>query len=409
MEREKVMEKNNKFSQILVVLLVAVLVYVCTSSYYTVKYALEENMRVDYEYDMSTFEKLQKVKQIVDSSYLYEYEEDELIDGAINGMLLGLDDPYAAYYNADEFEEFYVETEGKYVGVGLYITYDNEKLMGYVISPIENSPAADEGVLPGDYIYSVDGVLTSTMDLDSLGSNLKGEEGTTVEVVFVRYDDGESEKIIKTLTRRTVIVNPVVEKIYENDIGYIKLSSFDENSYTDFKKVYDDLIKNEKVKGLILDLRNNPGGLLNVACNIADLLVPEGKIVYTVDKAGNEEALYSKAGKIEIPLVVLINEGSASASEILAGAIKDYGVGKIVGVTTYGKGVVQTLKSLKDGTYMKLTTAEYFSPNGNKINEIGISPDIEVELPDDIESYYNLSLEEDTQLRTAIEELKKMI
>ena len=409
MEREKVMEKNNKFSQILVVLLVAVLVYVCTSSYYTVKYALEENMRVDYEYDMSTFEKLQKVKQIVDSSYLYEYEEDELIDGAINGMLLGLDDPYAAYYNADEFEEFYVETEGKYVGVGLYITYDNEKLMGYVISPIENSPAADEGVLPGDYIYSVDGVLTSTMDLDSLGSNLKGEEGTTVEVVFVRYDDGESEKITKTLTRRTVIVNPVVEKIYENDIGYIKLSSFDENSYTDFKKVYDDLIKNEKVKGLILDLRNNPGGLLNVACNIADLLVPEGKIVYTVDKAGNEEALYSKAGKIEIPLVVLINEGSASASEILAGAIKDYGVGKIVGVTTYGKGVVQTLKSLKDGTYMKLTTAEYFSPNGNKINEIGISPDIEVELPDDIESYYNLSLEEDTQLRTAIEELKKMI
>lgn len=409
MEREKVMEKNNKFSQILVVLLVAVLVYVCTSSYYTVKYALEENMRVDYEYDTSTFEKLQKVKQIVDSSYLYEYEEDELIDGAINGMLLGLDDPYAAYYNADEFEEFYVETEGKYVGVGLYITYDNEKLMGYVISPIENSPAADEGVLPGDYIYSVDGVLTSTMDLDSLGSNLKGEEGTTVEVVFVRYDDGESEKITKTLTRRTVIVNPVVEKIYENDIGYIKLSSFDENSYTDFKKVYDDLIKNEKVKGLILDLRNNPGGLLNVACNIADLLVPEGKIVYTVDKAGNEEALYSKAGKIEIPLVVLINEGSASASEILAGAIKDYGVGKIVGVTTYGKGVVQTLKSLKDGTYMKLTTAEYFSPNGNKINEIGISPDIEVELPDDIESYYNLSLEEDTQLRTAIEELKKMI
>ena len=403
------MEKNNKFSQILVVLLVAVLVYVCTSSYYTVKYALEENMRVDYEYDTSTFEKLQKVKQIVDSSYLYEYEEDELIDGAINGMLLGLDDPYAAYYNADEFEEFYVETEGKYVGVGLYITYDNEKLMGYVISPIENSPAADEGVLPGDYIYSVDGVLTSTMDLDSLGSNLKGEEGTTVEVVFVRYDDGESEKITKTLTRRTVIVNPVVEKIYENDIGYIKLSSFDENSYTDFKKVYDDLIKNEKVKGLILDLRNNPGGLLNVACNIADLLVPEGKIVYTVDKAGNEEALYSKAGKIEIPLVVLINEGSASASEILAGAIKDYGVGKIVGVTTYGKGVVQTLKSLKDGTYMKLTTAEYFSPNGNKINEIGISPDIEVELPDDIESYYNLSLEEDTQLRTAIEELKKMI
>lgn len=403
------MEKN-KFSQILLIALVAILVYVCTSSYYTVKYALEENMKIDYKYDTETFEKLKKVKEIVDNSYLYEYSEEQLIDEAINGMLLGLDDPYAAYYNEDEFKEFYVETEGTYVGVGLYITYDTEKMMGYVISPIENSPAAEAGILPGDYIYSIGEEKAATMDLDSLGARLKGEEGTTVDVTFIRYDkNGDLEEIQKTLTRKTVIVNPVVEKKYENNIGYIKLAAFDENSYGDFKKAYDNLTKKEKVKGLILDLRNNPGGLLDVAGNIADLIVPEGKIVYTIDKAGNEEALYSRANKIEIPLVVIINEGSASASEILAGAIKDYGVGKLVGVTTYGKGVVQTLKSLKDGTYMKLTTAEYFSPKGNKINKAGVAPDIEVELPEDIESYYNLSIEEDTQLKTAIEEIKKMI
>ena len=156
-------------------------------------------------------------------------------------------------------------------------------------------------------------------------------------------------------------------------------------------------------------MRNNPGGLLDVATNIADILVPKGKIVYTVNKAGLKETIYSNPNKIDIPLVVLINEGSASASEVLAGAVKDYGVGKIVGVKSYGKGVVQTLSSLKDGTFIKVTTNEYFSPNGNKIDGEGVAPDVEVELPEDVDSYYNLEFEKDTQLQTAIEELKKMM
>ena len=205
------------------------------------------------------------------------------------------------------------------------------------------------------------------------------------------------------------MIDPVIEKVYENDIGYIKLTSFDETTYQAFKKAYDDLLENKKVKGLILDLRNNPGGLLDVSTDIADLLVPEGKIVYTVDKNGKTNTIYSDAKKIEIPLVVLINEGSASASEVLTAAIKDYGVGKIIGTKSYGKGIVQGIKSLHDGTYMKVTISEYFSPNGNEINKLGITPDIEVKLPEDLESTYQLTLEQDTQLKTAIEEIQKMM
>ena len=186
------------------------------------------------------------------------------------------------------------------------------------------------------------------------------------------------------------------------------MSSFDETSYTNFKDNYDDLINNKKVKALIIDLRDNPGGILAVCAQITDLIVPEGKIVYTVDKSGYEEALYSKEDQIEIPLVVLVNENSASASEVFSGAVKDYGKGIIIGKKTYGKGVVQTLKSLGDGTYVKLTTSEYFSPKGNKIDGEGVTPDIEVELPEGVKSY-SMTFEEDTQLQKAIEVLKEKI
>lgn len=205
------------------------------------------------------------------------------------------------------------------------------------------------------------------------------------------------------------MIDPVVEKVLENNIGYIKLTSFDETTFKAFKEAYYDLLDSKGINGIILDLRNNPGGLLDVSTDIADMLVPEGKIVYTVDKAGKEEAIYSKKNKVEVPLVIIINEGSASASEVLTAAVKDYGVGKVVGTTSYGKGVVQGVKSLKDGTYMKVTISEYFSPKGNKINGVGITPDVEIELPENIDSIYNLQLEEDTQLQGAIEEIKKMM
>lgn len=396
------MKKFGIWSMIFAILCTAVITYTIVM----VKVQNDIYAYDGYEYDTDTFEKLYRVKNILDKKYLRDYDIDELIDGAIDGMLEALDDPYTTYFDKEAAEQFLIETEGEYEGVGIYVSYDLNKKMVIVLTPIEQSPAAEAGILPGDYIEYVDDVDVTSNTLDEVADLLKGEAGTLVKVGIIRYDkDGNITRIEKTLTRRNVTIDPVVEEVYEDNIGYIKLSSFDETTYSEFVKAYKDLTKNKNVKGLILDLRNNPGGLLDVATSITDILVPKGKIVYTLDKDGKEEAIYSGSGKIEIPLVVLVNEGSASASEVLAGAVKDYGVGKIIGVNTYGKGVVQTLLSLRDGTYVKVTTNEYFSPNGNKIDGEGVAPDIEVKLPEDVSSYYNLEYDEDTQLQKAIEEL----
>ena len=349
-------------------------------------------------------------KAIIDNSYLNEYDENELIDATIEGMLEGLDDPYAAYYNESAFESFYTQTEGEYEAIGVYISYDTNKKLPIIITPIVGSPAAEVGLLPGDYISYVDDIQASTVNYDELVDAIKGKVGTKVKIGIQRFKDDEHfEELEYEVERRKIDINPITQNIYEGNIGYIKITSFDEVSYKEFNDMYKDLINDKKVSGLIIDLRNNSGGLFDECIKIADVLVPSGKIVYTIDKSGKEEASYSKADHIEIPLVVLVNEGSASASEVLTAAIKDYGVGKIIGEKTYGKGVVQTLKSLGDGTYIKLTTAEYFSPNGNKINGLGIEPDIVVELPEDIKNYYAPAFEDDAQLQKAIEEVKNML
>ena len=362
------------------------------------------------KYSAEDFSKLSKVKEIIDVSYLNEYDEEKLMDATISGMLAGLEDPYAAYYNESAFESFYTQTEGEYEGIGIYVSYDTEKKMPIIITPIVGSPAAESNILPGDYIEYVNDLSATSATYDELIDEIKGKIGTKVKIGLIRFKDNNSyEEIELEIERKKIDINPITEEVYEDNIGYIKMTSFDEVSYSEFKKKYEDLLNNKKVKGLILDLRNNPGGILETCANITDLLVPEGKIVYTLDKAGKEEAIYSDKKHIQIPFVILVNEGSASASEVLTGAVKDYGVGKIIGTKTYGKGVVQTLKSIGDGTYIKLTTSEYFSPNGNKINGIGIEPDITVEMPEDLSNAYNPTYEEDLQLQRAILELKNMM
>lgn len=360
----------------------------------------------------TTFSKLDKVKSIIDESFLNEYEEKDLIDNAISGMLKGLNDPYAAYYNEKAFESFYTNTNGEYSGVGIYVSYDESKSMPIVLTPIVGSPAAEAGILPGDYIEYVEDTMSVSAEYEEIVDLIQGKIGTFVKIGILRLKENDKyEELEFELERKKIEVNPLTSTVYENNIGYIKITSFDEVSYKNFKAKYDELINENKVKGLIIDVRDNPGGVLDEVVLITDLLVPEGRIVYTVDKAGKEESYDVENGKgdnaqINIPLVVLVNGSSASASEVFAGAIKDYGVGKIVGTKTYGKGVVQTLKYLGDGTYMKLTTSEYFSPNGNKINGLGIEPDIVVELPEDVSSIYSPKYEEDTQLQKAIEQLK---
>jgi len=364
----------------------------------------------DKQYSVEDFEKLKEVKKIIDTMYLNEYDEEDLIDATISGMMSGLDDPYAAYYNKRDFETMYTQTQGEYVGIGIYVSYDTEKSMPIVITPMVGSPAADIGILPGDYIEYVDDLNATTTSYEELVDAIKGFPGTKVKVGLIRFtEDEKTERIEYEVERKKINVNPITEEVYEGNIGYIKLTSFDIASYDEFKNKYNDLIKNKKVEGLIVDLRNNPGGVLETSAQIVDLIVPEGKIVYTADKNGSGETLYSDKEHIEVPLVVIVNEGSASASEIFTAAVKDYGIGKIIGEKTYGKGVVQTMKSLGDGSYVKLTTAEYFSPKGNKINGLGVEPDIKVELPEDIENIYDIEFEKDTQLQTAINEIKNMM
>jgi carboxyl-terminal processing protease len=345
------------------------------------------------------FEKLKKVMGIIESDYLKEYDVEKLEEGAIRGMLEALDDPYTSYFDKSETESFLTETEGDYEGVGMYISIDTKKDTVIVLSPIKGSPAEEAGVKPGDYITEINGVSVVGVSLEEVASRLKGISGSTVDVKFVRYNDsGDAEEIEKSIPRRKVELTSFESKLLDDDIAYISFSSFDENITEKFEEAINELFKKKKAKGLILDVRNNPGGLLSVATEVADKLLPTGKIVYTVDKNGKEEAMYSDSNFIDVPIVVLVNENSASASEILAAALKDYGA-TIVGTTTYGKGLVQEFKSLRDGTYVKVTISEYFSPNGTKINETGVIPNIEVRQDEDTE--------EDEQLERAIIELKK--
>lgn len=401
------MENKSKSSigyTILWMLVTAAVVYIVMSYSYA-KSALEDDEYYSTLYDLKAstaeFTKLKKVMGVIERDYLKEYDMQKLEEGAIKGMLEALGDPYTSYFDKSETESFLMETEGDYEGVGMYISIDTKKDTVIVLSPIKGSPAEEAGVKPGDYILEINGTSVVGVSLEEVASRLKGISGSSVDVKFARYNSSGDEEIIeKTLPRRKVELTSFEYKLIEDNIGYISFSSFDENVTEKFDEATKDLFKKKKAKGLILDLRNNPGGLLSVAAEVADKLLPTGKIVYTVDKNGKEETLYSDSNYIDVPIVVIVNENSASASEILAAALKDYGW-QVVGTTTYGKGLVQEFKSLRDGTYVKVTISEYFSPNGNSINEKGVEPTIKVE--------ENEETEADEQLERAIEEMKKLI
>lgn len=401
------MENKSKSSigyTILWMIITAAVVYIVMSYSYA-KDALENDEYYSTLYDLKSstaeFAKLKKVMGVIERDYLKEYDMQKLEEGAIKGMLEALGDPYTSYFDKSETESFLMETEGDYEGVGMYISIDTKKDTVIVLSPIKGSPAEEAGVKPGDYITEINGVSVVGVSLEEVASRLKGITGSTVDVKFVRYNaSGDEEIIEKKLPRRKVELTSFEYRMLDGNMGYISFSSFDENVTEKFDEATKELFKKKKAKGLILDLRNNPGGLLSVAADVADKLLPTGRIVYTVDKNGNEETLYSDSNFIDVPIVVIVNENSASASEILAAALKDYGW-QVVGTTTYGKGLVQEFKSLRDGTYVKVTISEYFSPNGNSINEKGVEPTIKVE--------QNEETEEDEQLNKAIEEMKKLI
>lgn len=350
----------------------------------------------------TTLSKLGILEQAISIYSIYEVEPNVLADGVYQGLVDSLDDPYSDYYSEEELAKFKEEASGTYYGVGAYIGYNKEYDFPEFTKIMEGTPADQAGVKPGDLIVSVDGVNCYEMDTSDVVPLVKGERGTTVLINV--YRESVDENLDIEITRDKIVTPMVIKKMLEDQIGYIEIMQFEETTLKQFEDAKEEL-EAEGMESLIIDLRGNPGGSLAVVNDIARLLLPEGVIVYTITK--NEERqdyLCDGSNEIQIPLVVLTNEQSASASEILAGAIKDYEIGTLVGETTYGKGIVQRIIDLGDNTAIKLTIAEYYTPAGINIHGIGIEPDVEVEF--DSEAYQED--ETDNQLEKAIEVIKKI-
>ena len=351
--------------------------------------------------DLST--RLESFRKIIDTKFLGEVNEDKLTEGAIKGYIAGLQDPYTEYMNKEEMEEFTQDAMGNFVGIGIYMTKDTDKNAIVVISPIKDTPAYKAGILPGDIISKVNDVEYKADDLNVVANRIKGESGSKVKLEIIR--DGKTLNF--EIQREKIKINHVENKVLDGNIGYLKLNTFDEGCGEEFKQKYEEL-KKQNVKALIVDLRNNGGGIVDEAISIAETMSDKDEtLLITVDKNNNKEYTKSKNEKIiDVPIVVLVNGNSASASEILAGALKDNGKAKLVGTKTYGKGVIQELITLTDGSGLKITTEEYYTPKENKINKIGIEPDEEVKLPAELENTLEIEESKDTQLQKAIELLK---
>lgn len=347
-----------------------------------------------------TRQKVALLKQLIDGKYMGTVEEEALEEGICKGYVSGLGDPYSAYYDEEETKEFLESSEGEYTGIGAVMTQNMDSGIITITHVYNDSPAQKAGIKDNDILYKVGEKKVTGVDLNDVVAEIKGEKGTKVSLTVLRGE--EQDEITVEAVRDIVEIETVETKMLDDNIGYLAVSEFDSVTYDQYKKGLKEL-ESEGMEGLVIDLRGNPGGNLSTVCDILDLMLPEGLIVYTEDKNGEREEFRSD-GKQEYtkPMAVLVNGNSASASEIFAGAIQDYGTGKIVGTTTYGKGVVQQIFDLKDGTCVKLTIAEYFTPKGRSINGKGITPDVEVEY-----KYNKDHPEKDNQLERATEELQK--
>lgn len=348
-------------------------------------------------------EKMELIEDIIDT-YFYQEDIDReiLAEGAYRGMVAALGDPYSQYYSAEELAQLYQDTQGIYYGIGAYVSLDTVTSYAKISGVIAGTPAEEAGLRENDIIYKVDGQDVYGMALEEVTGLIKGAEGTTVRITLVR----DGVEIEKDIVRRRVESPTVKSEMYENGIAYIQITEFDTVTEDQFAEALA-VARELGMKGLILDLRSNPGGNLISVVNIAKMMLPKGLIVYTEDREGNRtEYKCDGSRQLEVPMVVLVNGNSASAAEILAGAIKDYGIGTLLGTTTFGKGIVQRPVEMSDGSAVKLTISSYYTPNGINIHGVGIEPDVVCEF--DSERYYG---EEryDNQLESAKELLESMI
>ncbi len=354
--------------------------------------------------DEEALAKLSKLFSYVDQLFLYDYDAEAVNEALYKAAIAALDDPYTAYYTAKEYAALMESATGQYSGLGAIVSQYADTGEVVILRCYSDSPAEKAGLEPGDIILEADGVEITGTDLDETVATLfRGEAGTTVNLKIYRESTDETFEV--TVTRAVVDVDTVWYTLLDNNIGYIEVVSFDSVTTDQFSEAYDDLVS-QGMKGLIIDLRNNGGGLVNVTTDMLDELLPEGVLVYTMDAKGNRMDYNSdEAAKLDIPCAVLVNENTASASEIFAGAMQDYDAAEIIGAQTFGKGVVQVTIPLADGSGLKLTIQNYYTPNGNNIHGIGITPDQVVEF--DEEAYTTDGT--DTQLDAAIEYLTKVM
>ncbi len=402
-----------KSKYILICILVACLVAVISSgiTFYYIKSGIDTSVAKIKEVDIESVktpeegtkkiaESLQNFRDVIDKCYIGEIDEKNLLEGAIKGYVSGLGDEYSEYMTAEEWKDYQADALGNYVGVGIYMSMDKRDNI-VVVAPIKGTPAEEAGVQAGDIIVQIDDESAVGMTSNDAASKIKGQEGTKVKLKLLR----ENDYVDVELERKAIKVFHVESEMKDNEIGYIKLITFDEDCSIEVKKAYEEL-KNQGAKKIIFDLRNNTGGLVDEALAIADFMIEKDKdILITVDSNGNKE--YSKSTSnpgMDCPIVVLVNEYSASASEILTGALKDNKEATVIGTTTYGKGVIQNVFQLNDGSALKLTIAEYYTPNETKINKIGIEPD---EVVEDIEQGKDEE-QIDEQLNRALEVIKDM-
>ena len=347
---------------------------------------------------------LQSFKAMMNKLYIGDVDEDAMIEGALKGYVEGLGDPYTEYYTKEEMADLREELNSEYVGIGVYIGNNAVDNTIVIAGTIKSSPAEEAGLKAGDVVEKIDDVSYTGKQLSEATKVLKAEEGTTVKLTILR----DEKEIEINITRRKITVEHVSSKMIDNNVAYIKIDSFDNNVADSFKSQLTDLMKGN-VNGIIIDLRSNGGGIVTEATDIADLFLEKDEtILITKSKKNNEEKITkSKQEPIvkNTPVVILVNEATASASEILAGALKDKYNATIVGKTTYGKGVIQSLYNLTDGSGLKITTDEYFTPNHNKIQKTGITPDVEVDLTKDADGNYETG-DKDAQLLKAIEVIK---
>ncbi|WP_418423868.1 S41 family peptidase [Blautia sp.] len=349
--------------------------------------------------DSSHVQKIEYLEKLIDQEYLGEVDNDEMAEGVYAGLVYGLGDVYSRYYTADEYAQETASTDGAYAGIGVSI--QKNKNGGVQIAECyEGGPGAEAGLQTGDVITAINDTDVTDMELSDVVSMIRENKDKTIVLTVLRENEDSSREISVDVT--DVELPSVSGEMIDESTGYIQITQFTGVTPQQYKDTFAEL-KDKGMERLVIDLRDNPGGLLTSVCDILREILPEGLIVYTEDKYGNrEEETCDGKNKLDMPLAVLVNENSASASEIFAGAVQDHGVGTIVGTTTYGKGVVQELRQLSDGSAVKLTVSNYYTPNGNSINKVGIKPDVEVKLASVLLNKDEITHEEDNQLQKAL-------